>query len=313
MPVAGAHIEAVRRFNRFYTQRMGVLDHHFLESEFSLTDVRVLYELAARKQATATQLVDALGIDPGYLSRILRQFEQRGLVRRRRASGDGRRRQVTLTARGTRLFAQLDARQRTTVERLLEPIPVPRRKRVVAQLESLQRVMSAGHRLATNAVTLRSHRPGDIGWITHRQAILYWQEYGWDARYEALIARIMADFLEEHDPKRERCWVAERNGEIVGSIFCVRQSDVVAKLRLLYVEPSERGSGLGTRLVRECVAFARSAGYRSMTLWTNSVLTAARRIYEREGFSLSSEKPHSGFGKRLIGQTWEFDLRRQAR
>ena len=307
MPVSDAQVAAFRHFNRFYTRQIGVLDRGFLHSDFSLTEVRVLYELAHRGTTTAGELGAMLGIDAGYLSRMLRAFRRRGLVTQRTSARDRRARDLALTARGRAEFARLDALQRADVQRVLDPLGAEARRSVLEQLAAVERVL--GTTPPPNEIRLRRHRPGDMGWITHRQAVLYFEEYGWNEQYEALIARIMADFIDRHDPDRERCWVAERAGEIVGSVFCVRKSSTIAKLRLLYVEPSARGTGLGTRLVRECIRFARSVGYRTLTLWTNNVLVAARRIYEREGFALVAEDKHRSFGKSLVGQTWKLDLR----
>lgn len=303
-------VARMRGFNRFYTRQIGALNGGFLRSAFSLTEVRVLYELSARDRASASELGRDLGLDAGYLSRILRGFARRGLVRRERAGDDARRVHLALSARGRAEFARLDARQRADVERMLGSLTPESREQLLDRMEGVERLLGVRADRAAD-ITLRGHRPGDMGWITHRQAVLYHQEYGWDERYEALIARIMADFLEQHDPRFERCWVAERDGEIVGSVFCVRKSRRVAKLRLLYVEPSARGSGLGTRLVDECLAFARAKGYHAITLWTNNVLHSARRIYERKGFRLVEAKPHRMFGRGLVGQTWELDLRRE--
>lgn len=302
-------VERVRGFNRFYTRQIGILNEGFLESPFSLTEVRVLYELSVRDKTSATDLRGELGVDAGYLSRILRAFQRRGLIQRKTARADARRTELSLSTRGRAEFARLEARQRTDVARMLGRLTPKARALLLDRMQSVERILAAdASPTTTAAVTLRSHRPGDIGWITHRQAVLYHQEYGWGERYEALIARIMAEFIENFDPRNERCWVAERDGEIIGSIFCVRKSRAVAKLRLLYVEPAARGLGLGTRLVDECIAFARARGYRTLTLWTNSVLHDARRIYERKGFVLVEEKPHRLFGKKLLGQTWELDL-----
>jgi DNA-binding MarR family transcriptional regulator/GNAT superfamily N-acetyltransferase len=299
-------VAAVRQFNRFYTRQIGVLRRSFLDSPFSLTEVRVLYELAHREHPSATEIARELGLDPGYLSRLLRSFRRKGLVRRTTSRRDARQSELSLTSRGSAEFARLEKRQRDEVARMLRGVAPADRARMVASLRTTQRLL--GDAAQRGEITLRPHRPGDMGWITHRQAVLYHQEYGWDQRYEALIARIMADFVENFDPVREHCWVAEREGEIVGSVFCVRKSATVAKLRLLYVEPSARGHGLGTRLVRECIAFARRAGYRKMILWTNSVLTDARRIYERTAWRLVAEDEHMSFGKHLRGQTWELKL-----
>lgn len=300
-------VARVRGFNRFYTRRIGALNGGFLQSPFSLTEVRVLYELSVHAMLTATDLRRELGLDAGYVSRILRAFHRRGLVRKKTSPRDARRVELSLTAKGRVEFGRIESRQRADVERMISGLAPKERDRLIDRMRSVQRILGADARQSP-AITLRPHRPGDMGWITHRQAVLYHQEYGWDERYEALIGRIMAEFIERFDPRHERCWVAERAGEIVGSVFCVRKSRTVAKLRLLYVEPSARGTGLGTRLVDECIAFAQARGYRTLTLWTNSVLHAARRIYERRGFVLVEEKPHRMFGHRLVGQTWNLDL-----
>ena len=301
-------VAQVRGFNRFYTRQIGVLNEGFLQSPFSLTEVRVLYELSVHDAITAAQLCRELGLDAGYLSRIVRAFHRRGLIRKKTAADDARRVELSLTPKGRVEFGGIESRQRADVERMLGRLAPRERDRLVDRMRAVQRILGAEVKAAAN-ITLRPHRPGDMGWITHRQAVLYHQEYGWDERYEALIARIMAEFVEKYDPKLERRWVAERGGEIIGSIFCVRKSRTVARLRLLYVEPAARGTGLGTRLVDECIAFARARGYRTLTLWTNSVLHSARRIYERKGFTLVEEKPHRMFGKGLVGQTWELQLR----
>lgn len=309
MSVVGETVSAVRRFNRFYTQQIGALEAAFLESPYSLAEVRVLYEMAHRDRPTATDLRSALAIDAGYLSRILRAFQQKGLVAARTSRADRRRVELALTARGRREFAVLDRRQDSRVERMLGGLSDKDARLLRSRMEAVERLLAPERHAQSSApVAFRSHRPGDIGWITHRQAVLYFQEYGWDERYEALIARIMSEFVENFDPRWERCWVAERDGAIVGSIFCVRRTRTIAKLRLLYVEPSTRGLGVGTRLVDECIAFARARGYRTLTLWTNSVLHDARRIYERKGFHLVREEPHSMFGKELVGQTWDLTL-----
>ena len=301
-------VARVRGFNRFYTRQIGALNGGFLQSPFSLTEVRVLYELSVHATLTATDLRRELGLDAGYLSRILRAFHRRGLIRRQISASDARRVQLALTAKGRVEFGRIESRQRADVERMLGGLAPKERDRLLERMRSVERILGAETRRPP-AITLRPHRPGDMGWITYRQAVLYHQEYGWDERYEALIGRIMAEFVEQFDPEHERCWVAERAGEIVGSIFCVRKSRSVARLRLLYVEPSARGTGLGTRLVDECIAFAKAHGYRTLTLWTNSVLHAARRIYERRGFVLVEERPHRMFGEGLVGQTWDLDLR----
>ena len=300
------HVENVRRFNRFYTRQIGVLNGGFLQSSFSLTEVRVLYEIAHRERTAASEIIRDLGIDAGYLSRILRAFHRKGLVAKRTSSDDRRQIDLTLTVKGRREFGKLEMRQRVEVARMLQPLEPKHRLRLLHAMGSIERLLLQP--ILRPTVTLRDHRPGDMGWITHRQAILYNQEYGWNTEYEALIAEIMARFLRNFDPRYERCWVAECNCEIVGSVFCVRKSKTVAQLRLLYVEPSTRGARIGSRLVNECIAFARARGYRKLTLWTNSVLHAARKIYERAGFQLVAEEKHHSFGKDLVGQNWDLKL-----
>jgi DNA-binding MarR family transcriptional regulator/GNAT superfamily N-acetyltransferase len=303
-----SRVAAVRRFNRFYTQKIGALGEGHLASTFSLTEVRVMYELAHRDEPTATELGRALGLDAGYLSRILRHFTQRGLVRRSRSISDGRNVHLHLTKKGERAFVPLEAKAGAAIASLLRPLPAKRQDALLRAMQHVQTLLDAKP-TAPPRVTLRSHRPGDMGWIVHRHGELYHQEYGFDETFEALVAEIAAKFIREFDSKRERCWVAEVNGEIVGSVFLVRQSDDVAKLRLLLVEPNARGLGLGKRLVHECTRFALEVGYKRITLWTQSILHAARKIYEREGYVLVREEPHHSFGCDLVAQTWEKDLR----
>lgn len=311
VPELARHVDAVRHFNRFYTRQIGVLGHAYLQSPFSLTETRVLYELAHRDRPTATELGRELGLDAGYLSRILRGFVRRGLVTRTRAPHDGRQSFLALTARGRKAFAALDTRSRDEIGALVGRHAPAERRRLVEAMHTIERVLAAPEpeeRRAAPPYELRSHRPGDMGWVVHRHGALYAQEYGWDERFEALVARVAADFIDHYDPARERCWIAEREGAIVGSIFLVRKTDEIAKLRLLLVEPAARGLGLGTRLVNECVGFARDAGYRKVTLWTQSILHAARRIYESAGFQLVHEEPHHSFGHDLVAETWELVL-----
>jgi DNA-binding MarR family transcriptional regulator/GNAT superfamily N-acetyltransferase len=308
-------VDAVRRFNRFYTQHIGVLNEGLLDSPLSLAQGRVLYELAHREQPTASEIGEALGLDAGYLSRILRDFHRRGLVTPARASEDGRRRLLALTAAGRRMVATLDARARRQIAALLGPQSSADQARLLDAMETIRGLLapeaSEGNPgdPGREEWSLRSHRPGDMGWIVHRQGALYAQEYGWDARFEALVARITADFIDRFDPERERCWIAERHGVIVGSVFVVRHTKTTAKLRLLYVEPDARGLGIGTRLVDECVTFARAAGYRRMTLWTNSILDAARHLYESAGFERVGRERLHRFGHDLVFETWTLDLR----
>ena len=300
-------VAAVREFNRFYTSRIGVLDEGYLSSRFSLTEVRVLYELAHRGSATASELGRDLGIDAGYLSRILRGFARRGVLARTAARDDARKSMLRLTPRGKATVAPLEAKARDQIGVMLEKVPAAEQERLVASMRAIERGLSPGPR-ATPKVALRSHRPGDMGWVVERHGALYWQEYGWDESFEALVADIVAKFITHLDPKRERCWIAEVDGERVGCVFCVRKSKTVAKLRLLLVEPQARGLGVGSRLVDECIRFARAAGYRELSLWTNDVHVAARRIYERAGFELVESERHRSFGKALIGQNWVLRL-----
>jgi len=300
-------VQAVRRFNRFYTRQIGVLHERLLQSQFSLTEVRVLFELAHADQLTARQISDALGLDPGYLSRILRGFQARGLVSGTRSRSDARQWLLTLTPKGRETFSVLDRRADTEVESLLGKLPNAGQTQLLAAMSSIESVLGGAPRPAAPYL-LRSHQPGDMGWVTYRHGALYAQEYGYNEHFEALVAEIVAHFIQRFDPKREHCWIAERDGEIVGSVFLVAKTKTVAKLRLLLVEPSARGLGIGKRLVSECVRFGRQAGYKKITLWTQSELLAARRLYEQAGFQLVAEKPHHSFGKDLVAETWELML-----
>jgi DNA-binding MarR family transcriptional regulator/N-acetylglutamate synthase-like GNAT family acetyltransferase len=301
-------VGAVRRFNRFYTRKIGVLKEGLLDSPLSLTEGRVLYELAQREQATASELAQELSLDSGYLSRMLKSFDAKGVVTKHASTSDRRQMILALTDRGREMFATIDARSRDEVAALLEALPTSHQAQLVAALERVERLLGVRGEEAELSFILRPHQPGDIGWIIHRHGVLYAEEYGLDATFEALVARIAAGFIENFDARRERCWIAERDGEIVGSVLLVRDSEEIAKLRLLYVEPKTRGLGIGGRLVRECIGFARRAGYRKLTLWTNDVLVSARRIYESVGFRLVREEPHHSFGRDLVGQYWELPL-----
>lgn len=303
----GRRVDAVRRFNRFYTRQIGVLSRGYLNSPFSLAQVRVLYELAHREKLTASDLADDLGLDKGYLSRLLQGFQTRGLVAKRTAEGDGRQRVLSLTAQGRRVVAPLETRARQQIGAILKRLGPDEQRRLVEAMSAIEGLLAVRPEPRAPYV-LRPHGPGDMGWVVHRHGALYAQEYGWDEQFEALVAGIVATFIERFDPQHERCWIAERDGEILGCVFLVKKSKTVAKLRLLLVEPKARGLGLGTRLVDECLRFARQAGYRTMTLWTNSVLHAARRIYERAGFRLVREESHHSFGHDLVSETWELDL-----
>jgi len=301
-------VEAVRAFNRFYTRHVGALGEHLLDSPYSLTEMRVLYELANRDEASASDLTADLGLDAGYLSRILARFESQRLIARAGAPDDGRRTVIRLTPRGRESFAPYERKTRTTVAAMLGRLSPRGRRDVIQAMDTLRARLDATATPPVRAYALRAHRPGDFGWIVARHGALYASEYGYDARFEAVVARIAADFLDRFDPARERCWIAEIDGENVGSVCLVKKSAAVAKLRLLIVDPRARGLGIGRRLVGECVQFARSAGYRTITLWTHGQLAAARRIYASCGFSCVGRKKVHAFGKRLVDETWEMQL-----
>jgi DNA-binding MarR family transcriptional regulator/GNAT superfamily N-acetyltransferase len=302
-----ARIDAVRSFNRFFTRRIGVLREGLLHTPYSLTEARVLFEIASREQATASDFSRDLGLDPGYLSRILSGLERRGLITRAPSETDARRRILSLTSEGWEAFSVLDARSREEIAELLGGLCKEEQRRLLGAMRTIESVLDRRLKFS-EPFFVRTHEPGDMGWVVGRHGELYFREYGWDERFEALVARIAADFIDGYDPAWERCWIAEMEGERVGCVFCVRESDSVAKLRLLLVEPGARGLGLGGRLVEECVRFARSRGYETLTLWTNSVLDVARRIYEEQGFRLVEEEEHHSFGKNLVGQNWEREL-----
>jgi DNA-binding MarR family transcriptional regulator/GNAT superfamily N-acetyltransferase len=306
-PAFEERVGAVRRFSRFYTRRLGLLDEGLLESPFSLTQARVMYELAQQREATATALVAALKIDHGYLSRILRAFEERDLIVRRRDKNDGRQIVLSLTTKGHKAFAALDHRSQRETGNMLTHLDEADQARVVAAMGTIERLVD---RDATRDrhYTLRPHRPGDMGWVVERHGTLYAAEYGWSSHIEAITAGIVGDFLKTFDPAREHCWIAEIDGERVGSAFLVKDSDEVARLRLLIVDPKAGGLGLGRDLVRQCIAFARNSGYRKITLWTHGVLTAARAIYQKEGFRLVKQWIHDDFGKPEPSESWELDL-----
>ncbi|TWG97152.1 DNA-binding MarR family transcriptional regulator [Mesorhizobium sp. J18] len=302
-----SQIATVRRFTRFYTRQIGLLESKLLKSAFSLTEARILYELANRDGVTASELVKDLGLDPGYLSRILKRFEHQGLLSRAPSPQDGRQSVLTITEAGRAAFGPLDRGSVEQVAGMLEALRPEQRRKLTNSMETIERLLGKAPDAAVPYI-LRSHRPGDMGWIIHRQMVLYNSEYGWDEGYEALISEILGNFLKNFDPKYENAWIAEREGEIVGSVFVVRQSHEVAKLRLLFVEPAARGLGIGRRLVDECIRFSRQRGYKTLTLWTNDVLVSARRIYQAAGFRLVEEEKHHSFGKDLVGQNWELSL-----
>lgn len=301
-------VAAVRAFSRFYTRQVGLLRDGYLETPFSVTEARVLYELANRERTVAADLTRELGLDAGYLSRILRGFRRRGLIERRPSVEDGRRTDLRLSKRGRSAFSALDARSRKDIGTLLAGLAVADQDRLVAAMRTVERLLGGDRAAGGGAVVLRPPRAGDLGWVVQRHGAVYAQEYGWNEEFEALVAGIVATYVEQLDPTRERCWIAERDGENVGCVFLVKKTRTVAKLRLLLVEPAARGQGIGSRLVTECVRFAREAGYRKVVLWTNSVLTDARRVYERAGFTLTAEESHHSFSHDLVGETWELKL-----
>jgi DNA-binding MarR family transcriptional regulator/GNAT superfamily N-acetyltransferase len=307
MPKTDPRAAVVREFNRYYTRRVGALGGH-LGSQFSLTEARVLYELAHRDAPTASEIAETLDLDRGYLSRLLRSFKKRGLISTAVSKDDRRHTHLRLTPTGKRAFAPLDKRADTDVIEMLDTLSPAQQRRVLDAMNDIRSLLAPDETVSDNAFTVRSHRPGDMGWITYRHGVLYWKEYGWDERFEAIVARVVADFIDNFDPEREHCWVAERNGEIVGSIFIVSKTKTVAKLRLLLVEPSARGLGIGSRLVDEVIGFARRVGYKRIELWTHPELISARKIYKAAGFELIAEEMHQLFGKPLRAETWAMKL-----
>ena len=307
-PSLDADVEAIRRFNRFYTKQIGALQEGLLDSELSLAEARVLYELAhGEGETSATSIGRKLDLDAGYLSRLLRTLEERRLVQRRPSSADGRRSNLSLTRKGRSAFARLDASARAQVATWLEAHSSTDQRVLVAAMASIERVLGSSD-ATPSRLELRPPRPGDMGWVVQRHGELYAEEYGWSANFEALVAQIVAQFMHEHDTARERCWIACIDGSRAGSVFLVRHSDTVARLRLLLVEPSARGMGVGRTLVDTCLDFAREAGYERVTLWTNAVLDAARAIYISRGFRLVHEEAHNHFGSEQLGQDWELEL-----
>ncbi len=304
-------VAAMRRFSRFYTRRIGLLQDRFLDSPFSLAEARVLHELTGRDRPTATDIGAALDLDPGYLSRILRGFADRGLITKTPAPEDRRQSRLALTAKGRKAFAPLERRSHDDVAAMLGALADADQERVLACMGTIERLIGGpqGEPVgARHGYALREPRAGDLGWVVKRHGELYAQEYGWGAAFEGLCAGIVAHFVEHHDPARERCWIADRDGGPVGSVFLERGSDEIAKLRLLLVDPKARGLGIGTRLVDECIGFAGACGYRKISLWTRSVLLDARRIYQRAGFRRVAAKPHAEFGMTFSEETWEREL-----
>jgi DNA-binding MarR family transcriptional regulator/GNAT superfamily N-acetyltransferase len=302
------HVAAMRRFNRFYTRQIGLLEEGLLNSPFSLTQLRTLYELAQVQQTTAVDLCSALALDAGYLSRILASFQKVGLIEKRNSPDDARQTLLRLTKKGRNAFEPLNARSDQQVSAILGNLPPTKQDALIHAMATIESSLSPQAERPASYL-LRTHRPGDMGWVVYRHGLLYWREYHYDERFEALVAGIVAEFIANFDPARERCWIAEKDGENVGSVFLVKKSRAVAKLRLLLVEPSARGLGIGNRLVEECVRFAREAGYKKVMLWTQSELASARRIYEHAGFKLVAEEKHQSWSRKdLIAETWELKL-----
>jgi DNA-binding MarR family transcriptional regulator/ribosomal protein S18 acetylase RimI-like enzyme len=303
---ADQQVAAVREFNRFYTNVLGLLREGLLDTPYSLTEARVIFELARQELAEAGDLRRRLDIDAGYLSRILSRFEADALITRERAATDGRRQVIGLTQAGQQSFRMLDRSSTDQIRALLDTLTDDGQQRLTAAMASIREIIEGSRQPAM--VVLRPPAPGDLGWVVQRNGALYAQEYGWDASYETLVARIVADYAERADLAREAAWIAEMDGEPAGCVFCMRKTDTTAQLRLLLVEPRARGLGLGSRLVAECLAFARRAGYADIVLWTNDVLDGARRIYQRAGFRLTASHAHHSFGHDLVGQDWQLPL-----
>ncbi|MBR0926401.1 MarR family transcriptional regulator [Bradyrhizobium diazoefficiens] len=301
------HVAAVRAFNRFYTRKLGVLDQHLGKTPFSLSEARVLYELAHRDDLAAKEIGNELGLDPGYLSRIVQNFDDKGLITRRPLPADRRQYQLSLTAKGRQTFAKLNLSSQNEVAAMLAQLSAGDASRLAQAMATIESVLEQ-RRTRPAAIMLRSHRVGDMGWVISRQGAAYAADYNWDISYEALVAEICAQFIRNYDAAREHCWIAEVDGEPVGSIFLVKATDEIAKLRLLQVEKKARGLGVGRALVEQCIQGARDRGYSRMTLWTQSILVAARGIYKTAGFKLVKEEKHHSFGADLVGETWEMDL-----
>ncbi|NHJ48282.1 MAG: MarR family transcriptional regulator [Asgard group archaeon] len=300
-------ISEIRSFNRFYTRIIGVLREGLLHSKFTLTEARILFEIANQENITASDLRRELGLDPGYLSRILSNFEEKGLISKIKSKVDGRQRLLQLTKEGQKEFSLLNSRSIEEIEELLEKLNESDEKKLLFAMNTIRSLLEKGFKFS-EPFFLRTHEPGDMGWIVHRHGVLYSQEYNWNEEFEALVSQIVSDFLKNFNPAKERCWVAEMEGEKVGSVFLVQESETIAKLRLLLVEPRARGLGLGTRLVDECINFARRCGYKKMILWTNSNLLEANHIYKKKRFKIIKEEKHHSFGKDLIGVYWELEL-----
>lgn len=298
--------DQIRHFNRFYTKHLGLLDKSLLQSSFTLTEARVLFEIANRKPAFASEIAYDLGLDMGYMSRIIKKFQSLHYIAKKRTEKDSRLFELALLPVGQTVFEPLNNASIEQINKHLSHLSAPHVQHLIAAMQQIENLLS--NKIATNSYLFRELKIGDIGHITSRQGQLYHQEYGWDASYEALVAEILSNYIKKYDAEYESAWIVERQGLIVASVFLVKESHEIARLRLLYVEPSERGSGLGKRLVNNCIEFARSKGYKTMTLWTNDVLTAARKIYLSAGFTLVSENNHFSFGKNLVGQNWQLEL-----
>ena len=310
MKARSSPVAAFRRFNRFYTKHVGALDEGYQHSRFTLTEARVLYELGTRDVANATAIREALSLDPGYLSRILQGFAAAGLVSRKRASKDRRQLVLTLTAKGRRAFLELDSKSNERARDILDTLVPAERRQLLSAITGVEQLLSRKTKSAPRSVVVRDPRPGDIGWAIAAHGELYAKQFGWNAEFEALVAKLFADYANQHDPSSERLWIAELDGERVGCVFLVRNAEdvTVAQLRCLLVDPKGRGLGIGTRLVDECVSFAREAGYRAIMLWTNDILISARKIYEGAGFKLDHEYPHHSFGNDQVAQVWRREL-----
>lgn len=305
-PIELDRVEQVRSFNRFYTAVVGLLRDGLLRTSYSLTEARVIFELAQRAATEVVDLRRSLDLDAGYLSRILARFETDGVVAKQRSASDGRRHVIRLTAQGRKTFKMLDRRSSEEIRTMLSALADEEQRRLIGAMGAIQEILQEPRQRISYVI--RPPRPGDFGWVVHRHGVLYSEEHGWDETFEALVARIIADYVDQHDVRREAVWIAEVDGEPVGSVFCVKKNARTAQLRLLLVEPRARGMGIGTRLVQECMDFARRAGYAEMTLWTNDVLDDARRIYERAGWKLVEENEHHSFGHDLVGQNWLVSL-----
>ena len=300
-------IQNVRQFNRFYTKQIGLLNEHLLESPFSLTEARIIYELAQKENSTATRLSAELNLDAGQLSRILTSFEKRKIIQKVRSQTDARQTILKLTRKGKSEFENLNSLSSRQVETFLSNLSLEKQNRLIKAMNEIEAILSE-NKTEDKSFILRNPNAGDFGWVVQKNGEIYAEEYNWDEEYEGLVAEIVADFIKNFDAKRERCWIAEKDGENIGAVFLVRKDDETAKLRLLIVDPRARGLGIGRRLVEECTRFAKKVGYKKITLWTNSVLSAARHIYEKEGYKVVKSESHHSFGKDLIGETWELDL-----